>query len=440
MLGKRAWSVLVCVMLLFCQPLAASAMSLNVQNGDVGELLRSVARMAGLNLILDESVNGQVSLKLENEEPADIVEKVAKARGLAITKDGSTWIVTAPANLAKGFATVHVIPVQYAPLEDMKQAAILYFASQENIKPQEAKAASGSQKKQNEGAVENAKKAKAENRVLTDVSTGSLLVYGTKEEAAAVERLIKKLDVPARQISIETKVVSMSTEDASKLGIQWQWSSLPQYNYDSDGTNRPDLGTTGTAGGIISFGKGPDGKPYEWQYGATIEAMIADGKAEVLSRPNVVTLQGQEAVINIGGEVPVPTVSTTNSTVTTSIDYRPAGIILRCRPTVNEAGEITSRIHTEVSSPQYVEEMNAYSFHRRSVDTTVRLQDGETLVIGGLISSEEVRSMSKIPFLGDLPVLGQLFRNVRKSKNTSEVIIMLKAQIVDDNKKSMHNI
>lgn len=418
---------------LLCQPLQASAMSLNVQNGDVGELLRSVARMAGLNLILDESVSGQVSLKLMDEQPEKIVERVAKARGLAITKEGRTWIVAAPANLAKGFASVHIIPVQYAPLEDARQAAILYFAAQDNVKVKDVKtnAAKEKAKADTEGS---SQRPKAENRVLTDVSTGSLLVYGTAEEAEAVGQLVQKLDVPARQISIETKVVSMSREDASKLGIQWQWSSLPQYNYEGSSVNRPALGFTGTAGGIVSFGKGPDGKPYEWQYGATLEAMISNGKAEVLSRPNVVTLQGQEAVINIGGDVPVPTVSTTNSTVTTSIEYRPAGIILKCCPTVNEAGEITSRIHTEVSSPQYVEEMHAYSFQRRSVDTTVRLQDGETLVIGGLISSEEIRSMSRIPFLGDLPILGHLFRSVHNSKTASEVFIIMRANVLSNNK------
>lgn len=429
MLGRVVLIVLAWCMLV-SQPLHASAMSLNVQNGDVGELLRSVARMAGLNLILDESVKGQVSLKLENENPEEIVERVAKARGLAITKEGKTWIVAAPANLAQGFAGVHVIAVQYAPLEDMHKAALLYFASQDNAKPKSSKAEDKSKANASTASAGDKAKPSAASRVLTDASTGSLLVYGTREEAEAVQKLVQKLDVPARQISIETKVVSMSREDATKLGVQWQWSSVPQYNYDGDGTSRPDLGTTGTAGGIVSFGKGPDGKPFEWQYGATIEAMISNGKAEVLSRPNVVTLQGQEAVINIGGDIPVPTVSATNSTVTTSIDYRPAGIILRCCPMVNEAGEITSRIHTEVSSPQYVEAMNAYSFNRRSVDTTVRLKDGETLVIGGLISSEELKSMSKIPFLGDLPILGALFRSVRNSKNTSEIFIILKAQVV----------
>ncbi len=418
------------------------AMSLNVQNGEIGELLRSVARMGNINLILDESVRGQISLKLEDEEPAEIIQNVARARGLAITKEGSTWIVAVRGNLDRGFAQVHVIPVKYAPLEDLRQAAAMYFAGNDNGKA--LASATESKKKTSSKAAgsevaststqENAN-IKPENRVLTDVSTGSLLVYGTADDGEAIRQLVKKLDVPASQISIETKVVSMSKENASKLGIQWDWTSLPQYNSstdDSGNVTRPVFNNSGTAGGIVSFGKGPEGRPYEWQYSATLEALVTNGKAEVLSRPNIVTLQGQEAVINIGGEVPVPKVSTTNSTVTTSIEYRPAGIILKCRPMVNQDGYITSRIHTEVSSPQYVEEMNAYSFQKRSADTTVRLKDGETMVIGGLISSEEIKSMSKVPFLGDIPILGNLFKSIHTSKNNSEIFIILKASVIKD--------
>ncbi len=418
------------------------AMSLNVQNGEIGELLRSVARMGNINLILDESVRGQISLKLEDEEPAEIIQNVARARGLAITKEGSTWIVAVRGNLDRGFAQVHVIPVKYAPLEDLRQAAAMYFAGNDNGKA--LASATESKKKSNSKATgsevvststqENAN-IKPENRVLADVSTGSLLVYGTADDGEAIRQLVKKLDVPASQISIETKVVSMSKENASKLGIQWDWTSLPQYNSstdDSGNVTRPVFNNSGTSGGIVSFGKGPEGRPYEWQYSATLEALVTNGKAEVLSRPNIVTLQGQEAVINIGGEVPVPKVSTTNSTVTTSIEYRPAGIILKCRPMVNQDGYITSRIHTEVSSPQYVEEMNAYSFQKRSADTTVRLKDGETMVIGGLISSEEIKSMSKVPFLGDIPILGNLFKSIHTSKNNSEIFIILKASVIRD--------
>lgn len=403
---------------------SADAMSLNVQNGDVGELLRSIARMGNINIILDRSVTGSVSLKVDDAEPEEIIRQLAGAGGFALTRDGGTWIVAGQGNVQRGFGSVHVIPVRYAPLHDIKNAVAMYFGQGDG------KGAAGTEKALKDGAEQQKDAAQNRQRVQADISTGSLLVYGTEEEAGRARELVKKLDVPARQISLEAKVVSVNKEDASRLGIQWDWTTLPQYNYDGDEASRPVFDGSGTAGGIVSFGRGPEGRPYEWQFAAAIEAMVTHGRADVLSRPNIVTLQGQEAVINIGGEVPVPTVSTTNSTVTTSIEYRPAGIILRCLPMVNEDGYITSKIHTEVSSPQYVEEMKAYSFQKRSADTMVRLKDGETMVIGGLISSEEIKSMSKVPFLGDLPILGNLFKSVRSGVTNSEIFIILKAKIV----------
>lgn len=420
MMKRFLVSMAVCLMLLGSG--RGNAMSLNVQDGDVGELLRSVARMGNINIILDRTVTGNISLKVDEAEPEEILQQIIRAGGFAMTRDGSTWIVAGRGNLQQGFGRVHVLPVKYAPLQDIKNAVAMYF--------EQGESKGDSEKPAKDGTKPQRDAERKRQRVLADVSTGSLMVYGTAEDARKARELVQKLDVPARQVSIEAKVVSVNKEDASKLGIQWDWTTLPQYNYDGDEAKRPVFDKSGTAGGIVSFGKGPGGKPYEWQFSAAIEAMVSHGKADVLSRPNIVTMQGQEAVINIGGEVPVPTVSTTNSTVTTSIEYRPAGIILRCLPMVNEDGYITSKIHTEVSSPQYVEEMNAYSFQKRSADTMVRLKDGETMVIGGLISSEEIKSMSKVPFLGDLPILGNLFKSVHSSVTNSEIFIILKAKIV----------
>ena len=420
MMKRFLVSMAVCLMLLGSG--RGNAMSLNVQDGDVGELLRSVARMGNINIILDRTVTGNISLKVDEAEPEEILQQIIRAGGFAMTRDGSTWIVAGRGNLQQGFGSVYVLPVKYAPLQDIKNAVAMYF--------EQGESKGDSEKPAKDGTKPQRDAERKRQRVLADVSTGSLMVYGTAEDARKARELVQKLDVPARQVSIEAKVVSVNKEDASKLGIQWDWTTLPQYNYDGDEAKRPVFEKSGTAGGIVSFGKGPGGKPYEWQFSAAIEAMVSHGKADVLSRPNIVTMQGQEAVINIGGEVPVPTVSTTNSTVTTSIEYRPAGIILRCLPMVNEDGYITSKIHTEVSSPQYVEEMNAYSFQKRSADTMVRLKDGETMVIGGLISSEEIKSMSKVPFLGDLPILGNLFKSVHSSVTNSEIFIILKAKIV----------
>ena len=125
-------------------------------------------------------------------------------------------------------------------------------------------------------------------------------------------------------------------------------------------------------------------------------------------------------------------VTSTNTATTTSITYRDAGIILRCTPRVNPDGAITTKVHTEVSSPLYVDSLKAYQFQKRSADTVVRLKDGETMVIGGLIGSEESKSLSKVPFLGDLPILGAFFRSVRKSKSDSEIMMFLTAHVLDE--------
>ena len=250
------------------------------------------------------------------------------------------------------------------------------------------------------------------------------------------------------------KIVAVQKDASKDLGVEWRWSALPQYpesrvvyeyEYADDETTRRrrtsrreferEFEGSDNIPGIIRFGKGPEGYPYEFYYETKINALITDGKAKILSQPNITTLNGKEAVINIGGSVPVPTLSTTNSTVTTSIQYKDAGIILKYTPRAGDDGYITADVHTEVSSPLYVESLKAYRFQERSADTTVRLRNNETMVIGGLIGEEESKSFSKVPFLGDLPILGAFFRNNRKSKSESELVIFLTAKILDDEDK-----
>jgi type IV pilus assembly protein PilQ len=281
-------------------------------------------------------------------------------------------------------------------------------------------------------------------RVIVDDATESVVFYGTEAEARELDTVLRRLDVPAEQVLLEAKVVALSKNAAKDLGIEWEWSKLPNYpehskTYHNAGksneridydTKRSYKGKTGNIPGIIQFGRGPEGYPFEFYFGAKLNALLSDGKADILARPNITTIQGHEAVINIGGDVPVPTQSVTDSTTTTTVTYRQAGIILRCTPRVNANGEITAQVHTEVSTPEFVTDLKAYRFQKRSADTTVRLQDGETMVIGGLIGSEDSRTMSKIPFLGDIPILGAFFKHVQHSHTESEVMIFLKAHVL----------
>ncbi len=435
----RKWNLIIGSCLLTASVFGASVlqaeaapMRVQVVDGDVRAVLLSAARLGGVDLVLADDVKGTVTVDL-NEEPHRVIDLVAASKGLVVEREGNTYLVAAGTNGA-GLRRVHVYPVRYADPVELASAADLALSGPQMLR-QTSDTASGK--------VKEGQEKKAPQRVLVDTATNSLLLYGTSGEAAAVSSLVRELDVPVKQVALEAKVVALTKDASRDLGVTWQWSPLPQYpnvkktryyrrNSDEIDEEIERTYNNGNTPGVIRFGRGPEGRPYEFYYGARIDALVTNGKAKMLARPNITTVQGKEAVINIGGEVPVPTISTTDSTTTTSIEYRQAGIILRYTPRVHPDGQITAVVHTEVSSPTYVEGLGAYRFQKRSADTTVRLRDGETMVIGGLIGQEEARSFSKVPFLGDLPILGQFFRHSKNSKSDSELMIFLTAHVLPD--------
>lgn len=428
--------------LLATETVWAAPMSLNAVDADVRHVLMSAARLGGFNVVLDDSIKGTVSLNMKNAEPKDVLDFVAKAKGFVVEERAGTFIIAAKKN-GGAMKEMYSYKLHYA---NPGNAAELIGSS--------LGIAGGATTDENDSAENKVATARPSARVAIDNATNTVFLYGTPDDARLAEAIIKKIDVPARQVSLEAKVLAVEKNAAKELGIEWSWSSLPQYpdhdtTYDSryrtmenaDGsytTVREDVPRTevtrhyqnGTIPGIVQFGRGPEGYPFEFYYEAKINALVTNGKAKMLARPNITTIQGQEAVINIGGEIPVPKTVATNTSATSSIDYKKVGIILKCTPQVNENGEITAAVHTEVSSPVYVDDMKAYRIQNRAADTTVRLADGETMVIGGLIGSEESRSLSKIPFLGDLPILGVFFRNLKTSKSDSEIMIFLTAHVI----------
>jgi type IV pilus assembly protein PilQ len=445
--------------MVFFLQIAWASVSLDIRNGDLREVLFSLADLGGKNIVLDDSVQGKISVKLDDVEVEEALNLISRIKDLTCEERMGAFIVANKQRMDKNFSEMHSFPIHFADSEALEKTLDLMF---DEAGISEKKTNNKSDTKVNgtkdlvgkdEGLLpETPKKGK---RFYFNQAASQLFFYGTEAETALVDKVIKAMDVPEKQVSLEARVVAIQKEAAKKFGVEWQWSKLPQYpeystTYESvkhsvenaDGSHTTvteDIPKTtvqrswqnaGTVPGVLQFGHGPEGHPFEFYYAAELSALVNEGRATVLARPNIMTIQGREAVINIGGEVPVPKTSTTNATTTTSIEYREAGIILRYTPRVNDDGYITATVHTEVSSPLYVEELKAYRFQKRSADTTVRLKDGETMVIGGLIGSEEAKSLSKVPFLGDLPILGQFFRSERNSKTESEIMIFLTARVV----------
>ena len=419
-------------------PASAAPVALHFDDAEVAEVLQAAARLGGYGIVLDSDVRGRITVDT-SAEPADLLPRVARMYGLAAELRDGVFYISSAAH-AENVRQTYVFPVHYSAPEALLPAINLSLpeagkrdstpnsssdTKKKEIRPRTARQTDDEDAENAKAQAENtASRSRDDTRATVGTDGQSVVLYGTPAEADATRQLLRELDVPARQVALEAKVISLTNDASRELGITWDWSPLPQY--EGTRTYRGDSAIPG----IVQFGRGPEGHPFEWYYEAQLHALEQAGKAKVLSRPNITTLTGREAVIEIGSEVPVPEVETTSRSTTTSFTYHKAGIILRYTPYVSNDGRITAIVHTEVSSPVYVEDLKAYRFNKRSADTSVRLKDGETMVIGGLIGSEEAKSYRKIPLLGDIPVLGAFFKNVQKSKQSSEIMIFLTAHIL----------
>ena len=225
---------------------------------------------------------------------------------------------------------------------------------------------------------------------------------------------------------MEAKILSIEKSEERNLGLQWSWDTLPQYitnqpdnNSESDARN---TGSNSSRGGHFRLGNHTHAN---FCYTATLNALVTNGKAKVLATPSLITIPGKEASIFIGSHIPVVTEKHNNGESTYSTEYVDAGIKLTYTPVVSRDGYITSSVHTEVSMPTLVSELKNYRINSRTADTSVRMRNGETLVIGGLISEEEQKQIQQVPFLSKIPILGALFKNNYTSKRKTEVIMLL---------------
>ena len=450
--------IIGCMLSLFLLPIvncrAEASVTMNIVDSEVREVLTSLASIGGVNIVADDSVNGKITVQLAGVSFQEALDIITKTKGLQYQTIGNTIIVGTKNNMSAGFGQLHVFHLKFANPDDVVNAAKLALglggstesSSTENSAQTTTTNNTNSTTSNNDGTTT----AEISGNLTVDKATNSLLFYGTASEAQKIRVVLDQIDIPYEQVSLEAQVMSINKTDSKNLGIEWEWSKAPQYYEEytpekitidattgkttsiepAEITKRASSFNEGTTGGIISFGRSPDGLPYEFYYAAKINALINNGKANILSKPKITTINGKEATINIGGEVPIPTLTVSDKTTTTTYEYKETGIILKYTPRVNDDGYITAKIHTEVSTPTYDADAKAYRFNKRSADTQVRLKDGETMVIGGLIGSDESKVMSKIPFLGDLPILGRFFSNVNNSKNESEVIIFVTARIV----------
>ncbi len=282
-------------------------------------------------------------------------------------------------------------------------------------------------------------RGKVENQHEHDTALKIAGLYTGGDGSGVIDLL--EMEHPS-QIRLEAQIIEINSDYTKNLGIQY-WSQTPGSNSSSgSSTGNPNNNiTVGTAG--LFYG-GEDfsstRKHGGWlgshvaNVNVTLQALINEGKARILSRPSITTMSGKTANILIGGRIPIP-VSDGNGNV--SIDWHEYGVKLKIEPVVDSEDKITSKVHAEVSTLDYSHGVKIDSFSvpgiaTREAESEVNVRSGMTMAIGGLINSEDAKIVSKIPLLGDLPIIGRFFRHTSNTRDKREVIILITPTLVAD--------
>ena len=282
-------------------------------------------------------------------------------------------------------------------------------------------------------------RGKVENQYEHDSALKIAGLYTGGDGSGVIDLL--EMEHPS-QIRLEAQIIEINSDYTKNLGIQY-WSQTPGSNSSSgssSGNSNSGI-TVGTAG--LFYG-GEDfsstRKHGGWlgshvaNVNVTLQALINEGKARILSRPSITTMSGKTANILIGGRIPIP-VSDGNGNV--SIDWHEYGMKLNIEPVVDSEDKITSKVHAEVSTLDYSHGVKIDSFSvpgiaTREAESEVNVRSGMTMAIGGLINSEDAKIVSKIPLLGDLPIIGRFFRHTSNTRDKREVIILITPTLVAD--------
>lgn len=296
--------------------------------------------------------------------------------------------------------------------------------------------ASGIQKQDKDVGV-----SRAEVSIQANDTTNALVVSAPPAIMSTVEGVVKRLDIRRAQVLVEAVIVEVSDKRVNELGVQWNTTDSA---IDGEGF----FGGIRASGKTNTFDSFP-GKPVKLEGGLSlgfyhngslrnlIRALSTDDSTNILSTPNLVTLDNAEGKIVVGQNVPFVTGNATSSgTPVTNpfqtIERQDVGITLKITPQINEGDSVTLKVYQEISSVSSDTSAADIITNKRSIETSVLIKDGATLVLGGLISDEQHDSGDKVPFLGRLPVLGRLFRSDKKEVDKKNLMVFIKPTIIDD--------
>ena len=416
------------------RPYSGEKLSLNFQDIDVRSVLQLIADFTNLNLVASDTVQGGITLRLQNVPWDQALDLVLKTKGLDKRKVGNVLLV-APAD--------EIAARERQELESQKQIADLAPLRRELLQVNYAKAADIAKLFQ---SVTNAE-AKADERgsITVDERTNNIIAYQTQDRLDELRRIVAQLDIPVRQVMIEARIVEANVDYDKSLGVRWGGSIQNKGNWNTSGvsngvngsstigtpgstsTNTPfvDLGAAANTSGIgIAFIT--DNVLLDLE----LTAMEKTGNGEIVSQPKVVTSDKETAKILKGTEIPYQEASSSGAT---SVSFKEASLSLEVTPQITPDNRIIMEVKVTKDEPDYLNKVqDVPPIKKNEVNAKVLVNDGETIVIGGVFSNTQSKVVDKVPFLGDVPYLGRLFRRDVVSEKKSELLVFLTPRIMNN--------
>lgn len=448
------------------QTYTGNKISLDFQDIEVRRVLQLLADFTGINMVAADTVQGNITLRLKDVPWDQALDIVLKTKNLDKRRNGNViWIapvselIKAEEEEAKAQAqSVKLAPLQteYITLSYAKAADI------EKLITQGKNANSNNGNSSNSISNDNLAGGLLSPRgtISIDPRTNTLIVNDTSQKIDQIRKMVDLLDVSVKQVMIEARIVSASTDFTKEMGVKWGILSQgitknndllvggsdqtlwdlrkPEKDSDTGGwkyeIERPDnlnvdLGAVTPGASRIAFGLI---SLSDFMLDLELSAVQADGYGEVISTPKVMTADKQAAKIESGKKIPYTSSTGGGANAVPKTEFIDATLSLDVTPSITPDGKVMMKLNITKDSQSTPTPTGQLTINKNQIDTNVLVDNGETVVLGGIFEQENISSQVKVPFLGDLPYVGRLFRRDLKTDNKRELLIFITPRIVND--------
>ncbi len=450
-------------------------LSLNFQNVEVRSVLQVIADFTGLNIVASDTVGGNLTLRLKDVPWDQALDLIMQAKGLDKRRNGNViWVAPKDELMAKeklefeaksAVADLEPLSTEYIQLNYMRadeaQTMLYGFASGAFLNSAGNSAVNCSAQAQGLGGAAAAQasqqgEGKNDQKVLTkrgratyELKTNTLIITDTPSKIQEIRELLTRLDVPARQVMIEARVVvatdGWSRDLGARLGFEAKKTFGEIDNKDISLSGRPyydgagghDTYSSGRGQGLPQVSGAADlalsllTTPNGSLLGLELRALEAEEKGKVISNPRVMTSNQKPAVILNGTQIPYITPGTANNPAT--VTFKDAFLCLLVDPQILNNDAIILTVEVQKDAVRNIANIGDNpAIDTKRIKTQVRVNNGETLVLGGIFDGDESTNVSKTPLLGDIPVLGNLFKTTGKERSKTELIIFITPRIIDE--------